>query len=275
MKNISLLNIIMMSLFLLGMTEKTYCATTEYSLVKSGDKWRYSDSYKSGWAKKNFNDSKWKKGETPFDDQSVSGNCNFGGYGTDWPLFSTKYLRKNIELSKNGDVEIYIAIDNDIDIYFDGSRIDSIKSENCARRWQYKIIIPSVKKGKHTIAVKITDRGTENGFDLSAKLITYTYNGIVYTRQNGTKPSGSCDYWDYWTERHKQVWFKVDKSKFDKKLASFLYKGGAIWSGETTAGWGNGPDGTNLYLYIQTRWSYWNSSACSHPEWFSVSPGVK
>lgn len=223
---------------------------------------------------KNFNDSKWKKGETPFDDQSVSGNCNFGGDGTDWPLFSTKYLRKNIELTKNGDVEIYIAIDNDVDIYFDGSRIDSIESENCARRWQYKRIVPSVKKGKHSIAVKITDRGVENGFDLIAKGVTYNYTGLLYTDQNGVKPSDPCSWRDFWVKRHKKVWFKVDKSKFGK-TASFYYRGGSLWKGEATTRWGKGPDGTNLYLYIDTSWSYSRKSACSHPEWFSVSPGVK
>lgn len=154
--------IVLASCFITGTAE----AKNKQIIVDSGDTWKYSDKFILGWYKKDFNDLFWRAGETPFDDQSVSGNCNFGGNGTDWPLFSTMYLRKKFKLSKKGGVYIKFAIDNDATIYIDGKQIANINSEGCAYKWNYGISINSLKSGNHVIAAKITDRGAENGFDM-------------------------------------------------------------------------------------------------------------
>jgi pimeloyl-ACP methyl ester carboxylesterase len=138
----------------------------ELIIVDSGVEWRYSDKEQPGWTEISFDDSQWNTGITPFDDHSVTGWCDFGGNGTNWPLYTSLYLRKNIDVKQQGDLTLRIAIDNDFFLYFDGNEVAAINSEGCPYKWQYEYNIPSVNAGTHTIAVKIMDRGDDNGFDL-------------------------------------------------------------------------------------------------------------
>lgn len=148
-------------------------AKAEYIIVNSGDSWKFSGSEQSGWASSFYNDSQWQTGATPFDDHSLNGNnfgCSSGGSGTNWPINTSLYLRKGIVLQQQGDLILRIAIDNDFTLYFDGIQIAAITSEGCPYKWKYEYTIPSVNLGTHTIAIKITDRGDYNGFDLMASL---------------------------------------------------------------------------------------------------------
>jgi len=138
----------------------------EFIIVDSRAEWRYSDKEQPGWTEISFDDSQWNTGITPFDDHSVTGWCDFGGNGTNWPLYTSLYLRKNIDVKQQGDLTLRIAIDNDFFLYFDGNEVAAINSEGCPYKWQYEYNIPSVNAGTHTIAVKIMDRGDDNGFDL-------------------------------------------------------------------------------------------------------------
>jgi len=138
----------------------------EFIIVDSGAEWRYSDKEQPGWTEISFDNSQWNIGITPFDDHSVTGWCAFGGNGTNWPLNTSLYLRKDIDVKQQGDLTVRIAIDNDFVLYFDGNEVAALNSEWCPYKWQYEYNIPSVNADTHTVAVKITDRGDDNGFDL-------------------------------------------------------------------------------------------------------------
>jgi len=141
-------------------------ANAEFVIVDSGAPWSYSPNEEVGWATPGFDDGGWAVGSTPFDDHTVSGWCDFGGDGTHWPLNSTLYLRKRLELKQADDVVIRMAIDNDADVYFDGQLVASVRSEGCPFRWQYEIGLPAVPPGEHVVAAMIVDRGDDNGFDM-------------------------------------------------------------------------------------------------------------
>ena len=149
-----------------ALTETEIKALAENVLVDSGAEWRYSETEQAGWTEISFDDSQWNIGITPFDDHSVTGWCAFGGNGTNWPLNTSLYLRKDIDVKQQGDLTLRIAIDNDFVLYFDGNEVAAINSEWCPYKWQYEYNIQSVNAGTHTVAVKITDRGDDNGFDL-------------------------------------------------------------------------------------------------------------
>jgi hypothetical protein len=137
-----------------------------FIIVDSGAEWRYSATEQAGWTEISFDDSQWNIGITPFDDHSVTGWCAFGGNGTNWPLNTSLYLRKDIDVKQQGDLTVRIAIDNDFVLYFDGNEVAALNSEFCPYKWQYEYNIPSVDAGAHTVAVKIMDRGDDNGFDM-------------------------------------------------------------------------------------------------------------
>jgi len=200
------------------LTETEIKALAENVLVDSGAEWRYSETEQAGWTEISFDDSQWNIGITPFDDHSVTGWCAFGGNGTNWPLYTSFYLRKNIDVKQQGDLTLRIAIDNDFVLYFDGNEVAAINSEGCPYKWQHEYNIPSVNIGTHTIAVKITDRGDDNGFDMMvsgqvtpSQTCTYTYSDWGECQPNNTQtrtmltatPEGcvgtpelsrSCDY---------------------------------------------------------------------------------
>jgi hypothetical protein len=157
----------------------------QFIIVDSGAEWRYTEMEQLGWNEISFDDSQWNTGITPFDDHSVTGWCDFGGNGTNWPLYTSLYLRKNIDVKQQGDLILRIAIDNDFLLYFDGNEVAAINSEGCPYKWEYQYNIPSVNAGTHTIALKITDRGDDNGFDMMVSqgeapppppTCTYTYS---------------------------------------------------------------------------------------------------
>jgi hypothetical protein len=143
-----------------------------FLLFDSGAEWRYTGIAPSGWTQTGFDDSQWNAGTTPFDDHSVTNWCNFSRTGTNWPLNTSLYLRKSMIVTQQGDITLKVAIDNDFVLYFDGKQIASVVSEGCAYKWQYEYKIPGVAIGTHTIAVKITDRGDDDAFDMMALIST-------------------------------------------------------------------------------------------------------
>lgn len=123
---------------------------------------------------------------------------------------------------------------------------------------------------------------------------TASVPGLVYSRPDGRPVRGRC--WRFWyLQRSKRVWFRlpdtVTSSTAGAQVWLCRYNGRPIlhraespaWiargeTGATPVLWGKwpelgvglGPQGTNLYLGIWTRWSWLHPEACSRPELFSV-----
>lgn len=118
-----------------------------------------------------------------------------------------------------------------------------------------------------------------------------SHPGIVYSsHDNRPAPLGSLRFWML---QHKKVWFRLEGlSLVQPGTLQFSYRGRPIrhwrdgsggpggqqagamspilWGDRLAWGHGVGPEGTNLYLYIWTRWSWLHPAASSHPEWFTV-----
>ncbi|MCI4627077.1 MAG: DUF1566 domain-containing protein [Candidatus Magnetoovum sp. WYHC-5] len=137
-----------------------------YTIVNTGDKWKYSQEEQPGWTGSDFDDSQWTSGITPFGNATYAPCVDVYNAPTYWAENTTLYLRKEINISKEDNLSVFVAIDNDITIYIDGQQVFSTTSEGCAERWEYNFSIPSVKVGAHIIAIKIVDRGVATGFDM-------------------------------------------------------------------------------------------------------------
>lgn len=117
--------------------------------------------------------------------------------------------------------------------------------------------------------------------------------GVVYTDTYGVMPPNpSLLFWLF--HRSKKVWFRIpEQHRFTLAEVSFSYKGRLIlykgdiadrpmaersalasrtivWGKRLGIGWGDGPQGTNFYLSIWTRWSLVHPAQC-HPERFAMS----
>ena len=123
-----------------------------------------------------------------------------------------------------------------------------------------------------------------------------SHRGLAYTYCND-RPAPLCS-WSFWLfNRSKKVWFHLEGqavgSPIDPRFAyhgrEILYDGcrspGALpgadsgegaaakppirWGKQLGNGWWQGPAGTNYYLSIWTRWSWFHPAWC-HPERFEI-----
>jgi hypothetical protein len=114
--------------------------------------------------------------------------------------------------------------------------------------------------------------------------------GVVYSTPGGREaaPAG-LGFW--LLTKSKRVWFRVDDVPYGQPFPhGFSYAGRPIlhvsdlaswqaqpraasrpivWGDHVGGGWGRGPEGTNFYLSIWTRWSL-QHLAFGHPERFEL-----
>ena len=116
--------------------------------------------------------------------------------------------------------------------------------------------------------------------------------GLVFSDRYGHKPRSSS--WSFWMlHKSKKVWFRVpDAAPGSDLQPMLLYRGRRIlfggdladltpsqsqrlkresilWGDAVAHGWGVGPEHTNYYLFIWTRWS-WLHPAFRSPSRFSL-----
>lgn len=116
--------------------------------------------------------------------------------------------------------------------------------------------------------------------------------GLVFSDRYGHRPRSSS--WSFWMlHKSKKVWFRVpDAAPGSDLQPMLLYRGRRIlfggdlanlspsqrqqlmgdsilWGDAVAHGWGVGPDHTNYYLFIWTRWS-WLHPAFRSPSRFSL-----
>jgi hypothetical protein len=118
-------------------------------------------------------------------------------------------------------------------------------------------------------------------------------HGLLYSYKNDTVPP-RCSRSFWLLQKSKKVWFLVDAKHRDKDTeAAFFYRGrrilyrgdlrdlpaerrktleanSIVWGQSLAHGWGRGPDGTNHYLHLWTRWSIFQPARC-HPEYFTMT----
>jgi hypothetical protein len=122
---------------------------------------------------------------------------------------------------------------------------------------------------------------------------TSAVSGVAYSTSGGRGVAGSN--WLFWyLQRSKKVWFRIDADGaargttgdwlycYDNRpilhrseLKAWIAARGqqpkpVVWGKYAGMGWGQGPQGTNLYLQLWTRWAWLHPEACGHPERFSV-----
>ncbi|QPN66060.1 hypothetical protein [Synechococcus sp. CBW1006] len=116
--------------------------------------------------------------------------------------------------------------------------------------------------------------------------------GTLFTTHHD-RVSPACS-WRFWYLQHsKKVWFRVpDPERVRQKRPVFTYQGSPIlhvsevgaargrhvyagrppvvWGDSVGYGWARGPQDTNLFLELWTRWTWLHPEACGRPDWFRV-----
>jgi len=121
-----------------------------------GSSFEYSNSAYAGWA---INSGGWNIGHLPFIGTGTGAVSN----STFWPLGTTYYLRKQIDLTfyNLNTINWKIAVDNGFTLYVNGQQIASANEGGPAIEWEYSGIIPInyLIQGINNIAIAISDDG--------------------------------------------------------------------------------------------------------------------
>ena len=141
------------------------------SYIVEGTTWLYQPEAgaPSDWADPKAVDSpdasSWLLGCAPFS----SGGCGFAP-GTYWDALTTLVLRQHVWLV-GGETGLVasIGIDNDFDLWVNGSLVGSLVHEGCATRWDAVIPVPDALwvVGDNVVAVRIIDRGGITNFEMT------------------------------------------------------------------------------------------------------------
>lgn len=121
------------------------------------------------------------------------------------------------------------------------------------------------------------------------------WSGRLYTTAENQR-FGKCAWSDWFLHKSKKVWFRIPEPWNQGERSRLYFYGGRpilhrstwkslsssdraligpviLWGDQVASGWGAGPEGTNHFLYIWTRWSLLQPGACGHPERFEVEMG--
>ena len=134
------------------------------------------------WQGMDFNDSSWNIGTAGFGYKifcSLTPNTN-------WDTETVLLLRKWFNLPAGGEkVKIYLAIDNDAQVYFNGTDVSNgiVQHENCAEEDSFVFNVPDVlvKPGNNLVAVWARDRGFEDYVDIKVVAVVYPTPTPTYT----------------------------------------------------------------------------------------------
>ncbi len=117
--------------------------------------------------------------------------------------------------------------------------------------------------------------------------------GVIYSYKDDTVPA-TCSRSFWLLHKSKKVWFRLDEkdrglpvepafyyrgrrilysgdlTRLPKQRRTSLESSSIIWGQHLANGWGRGPEGTNYYLHLWTRWSIFQPARC-HPDYFSMT----
>lgn len=124
-------------------------------------------------------------GPAPFGSANAGCALNTAGFNTAWPPAANTFLyaRKTFAVTSPTQVQIAVAIDNDVQVFLDGADISSTNGqgavpstdplpslglllhENCPTQGSFTFITTLLPVGSHTVAFRARDRGTSSYFD--------------------------------------------------------------------------------------------------------------
>lgn len=120
-----------------------------------------------GFEQAGTDDSSWSVGSAPFGNAGCSGTP---APQTAWPLNTDLLVRRSLDLNPatvTGDLALKVAIDNDVDVFFNGVLIASNDFEGCGQeKATFSIPRSLVTDGNNVLAVRAIDRGGINYLDL-------------------------------------------------------------------------------------------------------------
>lgn len=137
------------------------------SLIRPGDNWEYSlNTPPSGW-KTSFGG--WTTGNAPFGSLNPAPDPNFNAV-TNWPLRTTLYVRKRINLG-NYDLNALfwsLGVDNGYTLFINGTQISTDIAEGFTFRWEYTGQVPAglLTNGDTYVALELADNGGATAFDM-------------------------------------------------------------------------------------------------------------
>jgi len=140
------------------------------TLVVEGTAWLWhATPAPAGWTVLAHDDdpetSAWQVGCAPFS----SNGCGFAP-GTFWTPGTNLVVRQHVFLegSESG-FTANVAIDNDFELYVNGTLVGSLVKEGCATRWDARLPVPDALwlPGDNVIAVHLIDRGGITNFEMT------------------------------------------------------------------------------------------------------------
>ncbi len=133
--------------------------------------WRYKqvaagDPLEATFYQPNFDDSSWLVGAAAF---GSGGGCPLDPMvQTGWSVGSDLLLRRTFVAGASSPVSVYVAIDNDVVVWVNGTLIMSQLHEACATLDSFTGVVPPgvIVEGANVIAVKGVDRGVVSFLDV-------------------------------------------------------------------------------------------------------------
>ncbi|WP_460715036.1 RHS repeat-associated core domain-containing protein [Nocardioides dilutus] len=124
-----------------------------------------------GFEQAGTDDSAWSVGSTPFGNTGCAGTP---APNTPWPTNSDLLVRRTLDLNPatvTADLALKVAIDNDVDVFFNGVLIASNDFEGCGQeKATFTIPRSLVVDGDNVLAVRAIDRGSLNYLDLDLQV---------------------------------------------------------------------------------------------------------
>ena len=119
-----------------------------------------------------FDDSGFSTGAAPF---GSGGSCPLGPtFQTLWPIDTDVLVRRTINFPAGASaVSVGIAIDNDVDVYWNGALVGQQTHEDCATQDSLVVSVPDalVQAGNNVLAVRGVDRGIVSFLDIRVSAV--------------------------------------------------------------------------------------------------------
>ena len=145
----------------------------DLSIPYGSSGWRYKvvgHGGEPGFEQPGVDDSAWSVGTAPFGNAGCAGTP---APQTAWPLSTDLLVRRALTQRRDADFDLAlkVAIDNDVDVFFNGVLIASNDFEGCGQeKATFAIPRSLVSDGANVLAVRAIDRGSINYLDLDLRI---------------------------------------------------------------------------------------------------------
>ena len=172
------------------------------TIINIVDQYEYSYNFLNNWMNSL---GSWNTGLSPFAfDLSPNPNNILLTANTIWPVASTMYIRKQVNLT-NFDINSLtysVAVDNGFKLYVNGNLVTSQYQGGYTFLWEYQGIIPSsfLNSGNNIIAFELNDDGASNVFASKIEgnfinTISILWSTGATTATINPTPTATTTYW--------------------------------------------------------------------------------